>query len=118
MNPSDLIDKRIKELSDWRGEIFLKLRTIINAADSNIKEDWKWDTAVWAYNGNVCAIGAFKDHIKINFFKGAKLADPHKLINAGLESKSQRSIDFHEGDKLDEAKLTDLIREAISLNKK
>lgn len=118
MNPSDNIDKRIKELSDWRGEVFTQLRKIINAADPAVKEDWKWDTAVWVQNGMVCAVAAFKDHVKVNFFKGAKLTDPHKLINNGLESKSQRAVDFHEGDKIDEAALTDLIREAISLNKK
>ncbi len=116
MNLSELIDNQIQATSDWRGEILKKLREIIHSADSEIQEDWKWSTAVFVKNGLVCAISAFKNHVKINFFKGAKLKDSHNLINAGLESKDHRSIDFHEGDVIREQELTDLIVEAIKLN--
>ena len=118
MKPSELIDKRIAELTDWRGEVFARLRQIINEADPNLQEDWKWDTAVWIWNGNVCALGAMKEHVKINFFKGALVPDPHKLFNAGLESKNSRAIDFHEGDKIDESELKNLIQAAVALNTK
>jgi hypothetical protein len=118
MNPSELIDKRIKELADWRGELFAKLRKIILAADPAIKEEWKWDTGVWAHNGLICAVGAFKAGVKINFFQGASLKDPKKLFNAGLEAKKTRAIDFHEGDEVNESALKELIREAIRYNSK
>jgi hypothetical protein len=116
MEPSELIDQRIAELSDWRGKLFARLRDIINAASPELSEDWKWETAVWVANGNVVAIGAFKDAVKINFFKGAKLADPGKLFNAGLEAKTSRSIDFHTGDNINESALTELIQAAVALN--
>jgi len=116
MTPSEQIDKQIASLPGWCGELMSKLRKIIHDADPEIKEEWKWSTGVFTHNGMVCALGAFKDHVKINFFKGALLKDPHKLINAGLESKQHRSIDFHEGDTIDKSKLKDLIREAVNLN--
>ncbi|GAC1412995.1 MAG: DUF1801 domain-containing protein [Actinomycetota bacterium] len=115
---SKLIDKRIAETKDWRGEVMAKLRAIINSADPNITEEWKWDTAVWTHQGMVCALGAFKEHVKVNFFKGAQLKDSKKLINAGLESKSHRAIDFKKGDRIDVAGLKALIKEAIALNKR
>lgn len=116
MDPSQLIDKHIKELADWRGEYLKKLRELIHQADSQIQEEWKWDTPVFVHKKMVCAISAFKEHVKINFFKGALLKDEHKLINAGLDSKSHRSIDFHKGDTIKEKELVDLVREAVGLN--
>lgn len=116
MTASELIDNRIAELGDWRGGLFARLRKLIPAADPDITEEWKWDTAVWSHQGNVCAVGAFKDTVKLNFFKGASLEDPHKLFNAGLDAKTTRAIDFHQGDSLDEVQLTDLIRTAVAFN--
>jgi hypothetical protein len=116
MNPSEEIDKQITELGGWRGELYAKLRKLINEADPNITQDWKWGTAVWKHNGNVCAVGAFKDHIKVNFFKGASLKDPRGLFNSGLEAKTTRAIDFFEGNTIDEAALKDLVREAVAHN--
>ena len=117
MKPSELIDKRIAELGDWRGEIVAKLRKAVLEADPDITEEWKWDTAVWSHDGLVCAVGAFKDNAGINFFKGASLPDPHKLFNAGLEAKTSRSIRFHKGDKINESALRELIRVAVARNK-
>jgi hypothetical protein len=117
MNPSKQIDQQIASLPDWRGEMMKKLRAVINAADSNLKEDVKWGAAVFVLNGNVCALSAFKTHVKINFFKGAQVPDPNNLFNAGLDAKTSRSIDFHEGDKIEEEKLKDLIRSAVTINK-
>src|SRR3970282_2816770 len=108
MNASELINKRIAKLPDWRGKWLARLRKLILETDPDIIEEWKWDTAVWSRKGNVVAIGAFKDHVKLNFFKGASLKDPHGLFNAGLEAKATRAIDLNEGDKLNEAALQDL----------
>lgn len=118
MTLSQRIDQRIAELNNWRGESFAKLRGIIRQADPGISEGWKWDTAVWTHAGNICAVGAFKDHLKVNFFKGAALADPQGLFNAGLEAKDSRAINFQEGDPINEAALKELIREAIRFNGK
>lgn len=113
---SQLITKQIAELSDWRGKMLAKLRKLILEADPDITEEWKWETAVWSHNGNVVAIGAFKDHVKVNFFKGASLKDPKHLFNAGLEAKATRAIDIHEGEKVNEAALKELIRAAVAHN--
>ena len=118
MNASKLIDKQIADLGDWRGKVFARLRKLINAADPEIIEDWKWNTAVWNRDGMVCAVGGFKDHVKVNFFKGASLEDPRGLFNAGLEAKATRAIDFHEGDKIDEPALKNLVRAAVAYNQK
>jgi hypothetical protein len=93
-----------------------RLRRLILEADPNLTEEWKWDTPVWSYKGNVVAAGVFKDHVKLNFFKGASLADPNGLFNAGLEAKATRAIDIHEGQEIDEAALRDLIRAAVAYN--
>jgi hypothetical protein len=114
MEAKELIDKEIAGLGDWRGETLARIRKIVLAADKRIVEEWKWNTPVWTYKKNICAGGAFKDHVKINFFFGASLPDPKGLFNAGLEAKTSRAIDFREGDKLDEAALTDLVRAAIA----
>ena len=114
---SQHIDKHIKELTDWRGKLLAQLRKLILEAAPELTEEWKWDTPVWSYKGNVVAGVAFKDHIKLNFFKGASLKDAHGLFNAGLDAKATRGIDFHEGDKIDESALKDLVREAVAYNK-
>jgi len=116
--PSEQIDNQIANLPDWRGQRMAELRKIINEANPNLKEDWKWDTPVWTANGNVLALGAFKDHLKINFFKGASLPDPKGLFNAGLDAKASRSIDLRENDPVDEQALRDLIRAAVNANAK
>jgi hypothetical protein len=110
--PSEQIDQQIAALPDWRGPRMTALRKIINEADPNLKEDWKWDTAVWTAKGNVLALGAFKDHLKLNFFKGASLDDPNGLFNAGLDAKATRSIDLYENDTIDEQALKELVRAA------
>jgi hypothetical protein len=116
LTASKQIDNYIKGLTDWRGTLLARLRKLVLASASELTEEWKWDTPVWSYKGNVVAGGVFKDHVKLNFFKGASLKDPKKLFNAGLEAKASRGVDFHEGDKIDEAALKDLIREAVASN--
>jgi len=118
MQASELIDKQIADHPDWRGQFMARLRKLIHEADPDMDEEWKWSTAVFTHNGMVCAVSAFKDHVKINFFKGSSLPDPHKLINAGLDAKAHRSIDFYDGDQIRESELKELIRSAVNLNKK
>ncbi len=114
--PSQLITDQIAELADWRGKLLARLRKLILAADPDIVEEWKWGTPVWSHQGNVVAIGAFKDHVKLNFFQGAALKDPHGLFNAGLDAKATRAIDLYEGAKIDESALKDLVRAAVAHN--
>jgi hypothetical protein len=116
LTPSQRITNHIAELADWRGEMLARLRKLILEADPAMVEEWKWDTPVWSHQGNVVAAGAFKDHLKLNFFKGAGLQDPHSLFNAGLEAKASRAIDIHEGDTIDEPALQELIRAAVAQN--
>lgn len=116
LTPSQQIDDFIKEQNDWRGKWIAKFRALILKTAPEITEEWKWGVPVWSYKGNVVASGVFKDHVKLNFFKGASLKDPKKLFNAGLEAKATRAIDISEGDKLDEAALKDLIRQAVAFN--
>ena len=116
LTPSQLITNQIAELAGWRGELLARLRQLIHAAAPGVTEEWKWDTAVWSQKGNVLAAGAFKDHIKLNFFKGASLVDPQGLFNAGLDAKATRAIDFSEGDEIQEAALKELIRAAVAYN--
>jgi hypothetical protein len=115
---SEQIDNMLADLPDWRGERLSRLRTLINEADSNLKEDWKWGTPTWTHNGNVISLGAFKEHVKINFFKGASLNDSKGLFNAGLDAKTTRSIDLRENDPLDEEALRAVIRDAVNANAK
>lgn len=112
LNPSQRITNQIADLGDWRGAMLAHLRQLILEAVPGITEEWKWDTAVWAHKGLVCAAGVFKDHVKLNFFKGASLQDPQGLFNAGLEAKASRAIDFNEGDDINEPALKDLVRAA------
>ena len=116
MNPSEQIDNQIAALNDWRGRVYGELRRLINETDPKLKEEWKWGTAVWSLGGNVCALGAFKDHLKINFFKGAHLVEQQGMFNSGLEAKESRSIDLHDGDSIDECSLKKLVQAAISYN--
>ncbi len=115
--PALLIANLIAELGGWRGEMLTRLRALIHAAAPNIKEDWKWGTPVWSQKGNVVSAAAFKDHIKLNFFKGAALDDPLGLFNAGLDAKTARSIDFKQCDDLPEEALKQLIRGAATLDR-
>jgi hypothetical protein len=116
MNPSERIDKQIAELIDWRGHMVARLRKLIREADPAITEEWKWDTAVWSHQGLVCAVGTFKNAVKMNFFQGAFLEDPQKLFNAGLDAKKTRAIDFREGSAVDESAVKNLIRAAVAHN--
>jgi hypothetical protein len=114
--PSQRITNHIAELADWRGSRLAQLRQLILEADPAIVEEWKWDTPVWSHHGNVVAAGAFKDHVKLNFFKGVLLPDPHSLFNAGLDAKATRAIDIHEGDTINEPALQQLVRAAVAQN--
>jgi len=114
--PSERITRHIAELADWRGILLARLRQLILETDSAMVEEWKWETPVWSHTGNMVAAGAFKDHVKLNFFKGASLPDPHGLFNAGLDAKATRAIDIHKGDTLNEPALQELIRAAVAQN--
>jgi hypothetical protein len=116
LTPSQRIDNYINGLNDWRGKLLARLRKLILESSPDLTEDWKWETPVWVYKGNVVAGGVFKDHVKLNFFKGASLPDPKKLFNAGLDAKATRAVDIHENDKIDEAALKELVRTAVVLN--
>ena len=116
LTPSQEIDKFIKELTDWRGKWVAQFRELILRIAPEVTEEWKWGVPVWSYKGNVVASGVFKDHVKLNFFKGASLADPKGLFNAGLEAKATRAIDINENDTINEASLKDLIRAAVAFN--
>ena len=115
-SPSQLIAKQIAELGEWRGAIYARLRKLIIETAPGMTEEWKWGTAVWTQKGLVCSVGAFKDHVKLNFFEGDSLNDPKRLFNAGLDAKATRAIDFSEGDKIDASALKDLIRAAVEHN--
>jgi hypothetical protein len=116
MTASERITNYINELDDWRGEILASLRKLLREVSPDLIEEWKWNTPVWSRNGNVVAIGAFQDHIKVNFFKGASLDDSHRLFNGGLDAKASRAIDIHEGQRINGAALKDLVRAAVALN--
>ncbi len=116
LTASQNIDKFIKETTDWRGKWIAKFRALVLKTAPEVAEEWKWGVPVWSHKGNIVAAGIFKDHVKLNFFKGASLKDPKKLFNAGLEAKGSRGIDLAENSKIDEAALKDLIREAVALN--
>lgn len=116
-SPSQLIDARIEELSDWRGDMLARIRTLIKQADPEIVEEWKWrGVPVWSHAGIICTGETYKNAVKMTFAKGASLADPSDLFNSSLEGNTRRAIDFHEGDKIDERALKALIRAAVALN--
>jgi len=113
---SKLIDGRIKELGDWRGEMLGAARTLIQQADPKVIEEWKWDVPVWSHDGIICTGESYKKAVKLTFAKGASVADPSGLFNSSLEGGTRRAIDFREGDKIDEKPFKALIREAVKVN--
>ena len=116
-SPSRLIDARIEELSDWRGETLAWVRSLIRQADPEVVEEWKWrGVPVWSHAGIICTGETYRNVVKLTFAKGASLEDPSGLFNASLEGNTRRAIDFHEGDKIDEKALKALIRAAVELN--
>src|SRR5690242_13919508 len=117
-SPSQLIDERIKELGDWRGEMLSRLRALIRQADPEVVEEWKWrGVPVWSHDGLICTGETYKNVVKMTFAKGAALQDPSRLFNASLEGNTRRAIDFHEGDKINEKALKTLVRAAVTLNR-
>jgi len=116
-SPSELIDARIKDLGDWRGEMLARLRALIKEADPEVVEEWKWrGVPVWYHAGMICTGETYKSVVKMTFAKGASLKDPSGLFNTGLDGNVRRAIDFHEGDRVDAKALKALIREAVALN--
>jgi hypothetical protein len=115
--PSQLIDERIKELGDWRGEMLGRLRALIKEADPDVVEEWKWRVPAWSHDGLMCTGETYKSVVKMTFARGAALKDPSGLFNSSLDGNTRRAIDFHEGEKLDEKALKTLVRAAVSLNK-
>src|SRR6201986_2094541 len=116
-SPSKLIDARIKELGDWRGETLARIRKLIKQADPDVVEEWKWrGVPVWYQDGMICTGETYKSAVKMTFAKGASLDDPAGLFNASLDGNTRRAIDFHEGDQVDEKALIALIRAAVALN--
>jgi hypothetical protein len=116
-SPSELIDARIRDLDDWRGEMLSRLRALIKQADPDVVEEWKWrGTPVWSHDGIVCTGETYKNVVKTTFAKGASLDDPSGLFNSSLEGNTRRAIDFHEGDEIDEEALKALVRSAVDLN--
>jgi len=114
---SALIDAKIRELADWRGETLAKVRDIIRQADPDVVEEWKWmGTPVWSHAGNICTGETYKKVVKLTFVKGASLPDPSGLFNSSLDGNVRRAIDIHENEILNEAALKDLIRAAVALN--
>ena len=116
------ITKRIQELGDWRGETLARVRQLIHDADPQIEEQWKWakpssgGTPVWSHDGDICTGESYKQVVKLTFFRGASLPDPHKLFNSSLEGNTRRAIDIREGEKLDESAFKELIRSAVAAN--
>src|ERR1700693_4326003 len=116
-SPSQLINARIRELKDWRGETLARVRILIKQADPEVVEEWKWrGVPVWSHAGIICTGETYKNVVKMTFAKGASLEDPSRLFNSSLEGSTRRAIDFHEGDKIDEEALKALIRAAVALN--
>jgi hypothetical protein len=115
-SPSELVDARIEDLGDWRGEMLSRLRALIKEADPEVAEEWKWETPVWSHNGLICTGETYKKVVKMTFAKGASLEDPSGLFNSSLGGNVRRAIDFHEGDTLDQKALKALIRAAVALN--
>jgi hypothetical protein len=121
-SPSQLIDAKIEELGDWRGQTLSRLRALIKQADPEVVEEWKWrkpsnpGVPVWSHQGMICTGETYKSAVKLTFFKGASLEDPSSLFNSSLEGNTRRAIDFHEDDEIDEQAFTALIQAAVSLN--
>jgi hypothetical protein len=116
-SPSQLIDARIKELGDWRGEMLSRLRAVVKEADPEVVEEWKWrGVPVWEHDGILCTGETYKKVVKMTFAKGATLQDPSGLFNSSLDGNTRRAIDFHEGEEVDEEALKSLVRAAVALN--
>ena len=119
---SELIDERIAQLEDWRGETLSRMRTLINQADAEVVEEWKWakatnpGTPVWSHDGIICTGESYKSIVKLTFLKGASLPDPAKLFNSSLDGKTRRAIDIHQGEEVDAAAFQALVRAAVDLN--
>ena len=117
-SPAQLIDARIKELDDWRGETLGRLRALVKQADPDVVEEWKWrGVPVWSHDGIICTGETYKSVVKMTFAKGAALKDPSSLFNSSLDGNTRRAIDFREGEKINEAALKTLVRAAVTLNK-
>jgi len=121
-SPSKLIDEKIRDLADWRGKTLAHLRQLIHEADPDILEEWKWvkptnpGVPVWSHDGGICTGETYKQAVKLTFYRGASIADPKKLFNSSLEGNVRRAIDFHEGEKFNEAAFKQLIRAAVAAN--
>ena len=116
-SPSELISKRIAELADWRGDSLRRMRKLIQDADPEVVEEWKWrGTPVWSHDGIVCTGESYKSVVKLTFAKGASLKDPARLFNSSLDGNVRRAIDIHEGEQLDESDFKALVRQAVALN--
>ena len=116
-SPSRLIDARIDELGDWRGETLARIRSLVKQADPDVVEEWKWrGVPVWSHAGMICTGETYKSVVKMTFAKGASLDDPSGLFNSSLEGNTRRAVDFHEGDTIDEEALQQLVRAAVALN--
>ncbi len=116
-SPATLIDGRISELNDWRGKTLARVRALISQADPAVVEEWKWrGVPVWSHDGMICTGETYKNVVKLTFFKGARLADPHGLFNSSLEGNARRAIDLHQADELDARAFKALVREAVRLN--
>ncbi|HEY4592184.1 MAG TPA: DUF1801 domain-containing protein [Thermoanaerobaculia bacterium] len=116
-SPAELIDARIEELGDWRGEMLGRLRALIREADPEVVEEWKWGGPVWSHDGLISTGETYKKAVKMTFAKGAALPDPAGLFNSSLEGNTRRAIDFHEGEAIDEEALKALVRAAVALNR-
>ena len=115
--PSQLIDERVAELGDWRGEMLSRIRDLVKQADPDVVEEWKWrGVPVWSHDGIVCTGETYKSVVKVTFAKGAALEDPAGLFNSSLEGNTRRAIDFHEGDQIDVKAFTTLVGDAVTLN--
>ena len=111
-----LIDARIRELGDWRGQTLARVREVIRKADPEVVEEWKWGVPVWSHGGIICTGETYKNYVKLTFAKGASLKDPSRLFNSSLEGNARRAIDIREGEKIDEAALKELVRSAVAVN--
>lgn len=119
---SQMIDRRIRELSDWRGSVLKRMRELVHEADPEVVEEWKWQkasspgTPVWSHGGGICTGESYRQVVKLTFFYGASLKDPARLFNSSLEGTTRRAIDIHEEDKIDEAAFKQLVRAAVAFN--
>lgn len=116
MNASERIDKQIATLADWRGVMLARLRELILEAEPNLVEEWKWNSPTWSDNGLLVSVGAFKNHVGVNFFQGTSLEDPRGLFNGGLDAKNSRSINIYEDDEISEPAFRELVRAAVAYN--